>query len=220
MNPTGSLSVTAAELATGDALLRVGGVGFAQLLDNDAPPVLVAEARPPLEDAEGDPIVEILTSAGTLYARDSAPALVRRDNTISGSTILLISRRRSLHARMCEIGVPIVRRTPVRADASATEVTRQEWHTAPLIVVDGYLAASTLRSMWLRGDLSDRDQIVMVATDPDDVNVFARQEMAHARAMILLPYERSTLVDLFHAATTPGGNYSPYLGILTPQAPA
>lgn len=208
--------VAAADLTTGDHLLRLGGIGFAQLRDPDASPVIIADVRPPLDDNNPDQaIVEILTSAGTMYARASAPALIHRDDRVTAHTILLISRRRALHARLSEFGVPIVRRTPVDPDKSVAVVTSTEWLTAPLIVIDGYLARTTLLAMWGRGDLPDRDQIVMVGTDPDDVRVYERQAAARARLLTLLPYDKANLANLFSAAVCADSNRDPYLGILT-----
>lgn len=211
--------LTAADLRTGDLLLRVGGVGFAQLRNPDSTPVIVAEVRPPLDDHHPDEaIVEILTSIGPLYARDNAPVLINRTNTVTDRTILLISRRRSLHARLIEFGVPVARRTPHTADPSAPSVTSAEWRTAPLIVIDAHLAASTLQAMWNRGDLGDRDQIIMVGTDPDEVRAEARQQIARARLFALLPYDKHDLSNLFHAAVQTGDTHDPFLGILTPHA--
>lgn len=220
MRPDGTVTVTTADLTTGDHLLRLGGVGYAQLRDPDAAPVIVAEVRPPLEDNDpDDAIVEILTSAGTMYARATAPALVTRADTVTARTILLISRRRSLHAHLLGFGIPVVRRTPVDPGKTVAAVTPVEWASAPLIVVDGYLSRSTINAMWSRGDLIDRDQIVMVGTDPDDVRLYGRQEAAHARLCALLPYDKASLASLFSAAVQEGTDRAPFPGILTPHSP-
>lgn len=216
------LNIVAADLTTGDRLLRLGGVGFAQFRDPDADPVLVADVRPPLDDDPADAsaeeqIIEILTSTGVLYTRVSAPVLIDRDDVVTAETILLISRRQSLHARLTKLGSPVIRRTPVTA-ASVPAVTEAEWNTAPLIVIDGYLAQATIRSMWARGDLRDRDQIVMVGTDPDDYRLDGRQIAAHARMLSVFPYDEAALRELFQAATRPECPSDPYLGILTPRA--
>ena len=216
---TGASTVAAADLLTGDRLLRLGGVGYAQLRDPDAPPVIVAEVRPPLEDNDpGAAIVEIITSAGTVYARENAPALAVRDDTVTGQTIMLIGRRQMLHARLIEFGVPVVRRTPVDPGKRTAAVTPTEWLTTPLIVVDGYLSRTTITAMWNRGDLPDRDQIVMVGTDPDDCRVYGRQQAAKARLFSLLPYDQASLSSLFRAAVRTDSDHDPYLGILTPHA--
>jgi hypothetical protein len=212
-------SCDASELHTGDHLLRLGGVGYAQLRDTQGTPVIVGEVRPPVEGTTpGEKIVEILTSAGVLYARSDAPALITRDDTVTPGTILLISRRPYLHARLSELGVPVIRRTPVASDTTAQTVTDTEWATAPLIVIDAYLAVATLQRMWSRGDLYDRDQIVMVGTDPDDARVEARSATAHARSFFLIPHDAAQTRDLFVAATDTTKAHDPYLGILTPTA--
>lgn len=219
------ISLSAHDLATGDHLLRLGGVGFAQLRDRTAPPVIVADTRPPLEGAETDShadpstqVLEILTSAGALYARPNAPVLILRRDVVSPATVLLVSRRASLHARLVEFGVPVVRRTPLEATKTVAAVSATEWSTAPLIVIDGYLSRTTIAQMWARGDLPDRDQIIMVGTDPDDVRVYQRKEAANARLLALLPYDKHIIASLFQASTANGADHDPFLGILTPHA--
>ena len=96
-------------------------------------------------------------------------------------------------------------------------MTTTEWLTAPLIVIDGYLSRTTINAMWNRGDLHDRDQIIMVGTDPDDVRVAGRQQAARARLFALLPYDKDDLSNLFRAAVH-SDPADPYLGILTPRA--
>lgn len=216
---TEPVTVESGDLRTGDKLLRLGGVGFAQLRDPGSPPVIVADVRPPLDDTEpDDAIIEILTSAGVMYTRQTAPALAVREDTVTANTVLLISRRQMLHARLTEFGVPVVRRTPLVDSRRTPAVTPTEWLTAPLIVVDGYLSRTTIRNMWARGDLSDRDQIIMVGTDPDDVRVYGRQQAANARMLALLPYDKANLSNLFTAAVRTEHDTDPYLGILTPNA--
>lgn len=219
--PEDGLVVAAADLRTGDRLLRLGGVGYAQLRDPDSPPVLIAEVRPPLEDPAHpqDPaevIVEVVTSTGILYARAAAPALVARDTTVTPGTILLISRRAMLHARLLELGVPVIRRTP-HTPGTMPAVTATEWATAPLIVIDGYLACSTLHQMWRRGDLTPRTETITVGTDPDDPRAEARQQAARTHTFRLLPHDKADLAALFRAATHTDPHPAPYLGILTPH---
>lgn len=207
-----STPATVTDLAAGDRLVNIGGVGFAQFADPAAPPVLVCEVRVPEVPAE---LVQIITSAGTLYSHPDAPVAAHRDDTVRADTVLLIGRRRSLHATLLGFGIPVIRRTPL-ADESKPAVTAAEWQRAPLIVIDGYLAQGTLRNLWLRGDLTDRTQIVMVCDDPDDTRSEARSHVAHARGLAQLPYDRDGLADLFAVATGAGGSRNPYVGILTP----
>lgn len=211
------IEAPARDLRVGDQLLRLGGVGFAQFRDPDATAILVADVRPPEDPHDTEEVVEILTSAGTMYSRANAPALVNRATPPQDATILLISRRRSLHARLTKLGYPVVRRT-VRDGESAPVIDPAEWFAAPLIVIDGYLAQPTLRELVANPALADRDQIVMVGDDPDDARVFARQSVARARALFVLPYDESGLRDLFQAAISPDMDSSPYFGILT-EAP-
>lgn len=215
---TCAINGTVTDLATGDRLLYLAGVGFAELADPDAPPVLVADVRP-AADMDTDQLCEVVTSIGTLYAAATDPARATRDDTVTIGTVLLISRRAALHATLTALGTPVVHRTPVEPGTSTTKVTADEWHRAPLIVIDGYLAASTLRTMWSRGDLSDRDQIVMVCTDPDDPRAETRLTAAHARHLLILPHDEPVLRSLFAAATNPhSGERHPFPGILTPRA--
>lgn len=199
------------DLATGDRLLSIGGVGFAQLRDPAAPPVLVCDVRP----APDDTITEITTSSGVYYTHSDAPISALRDDTVRTDTVLLISRRQMLHATLLGYGVPVIRRTPVEAGA-VPAVTADEWRRAPLIVIDGYLAQQTLRDMWLRGDLPDRPQIVMVGTDPDDIRLEGRQQTARARMLALLPYDATGLADLFSTATGRGISNSTHFAALAP----
>jgi hypothetical protein len=216
---TEPITLTANDLTTGDKLLRLGGVGYAQLRDPDSPPVIVSDVRPPLDDHDPDEaIIEIITSAGVMYARQNAPALAIREDAVTAHTILLISRRQMLHARLTEFGVPVIRRTPLTDSRRIPAVTPTEWLTAPLIVIDGYLSRTTIQNMWNRGDLHDRDQIIMVGTDPDDVRVYGRQQAANARMLALLPYDKANLSALFNAAVHTETDTDPYLGILTPKA--
>jgi hypothetical protein len=181
----------AADLRTGDRLLALGGVRFA------GPPVLVADVRPCAQDT-----VQVDTSSGVFRTAASAPAAaVRQDRLVAGG-VLLISRRHSLHARLlADAAVPIVRRTPVQDGRSVPAVNADEWAQASLLVIDGYLAQSTLQRMRSRGDLPGRAQIVMVGTDPDDPSVYPRRALVGAGALAILPYDRAPLVALLRAAS-------------------
>jgi hypothetical protein len=216
-----TINATVTDLTAGDRLINIGGVGFAQFRDRSAPPVLVCDVRPPHDDAApGQEIAEIITSSGVHYAHADAPVTVLRDDAIRPDTILLISRRQSLHAALLAFGVPVIRRTPVEAGKKTPSVTADEWMRAPLIVIDGYLAQQTLRAMWQRGDLIDRDQIIMVGNDPDDTRVYDRRAAANARALAILPYDGAGVADMFRAATGTSEDANPYLGILTPVTPS
>lgn len=211
---TDGFNGTVADLATGDRLLHLGGVGFAQLIDPDADPVLVGDVHPAPDDKA---LSQVVTSAGTIYAyRDTEAGAIRSD-VVTASTILLISRRHMLGAALTTLGTPIVRRTPVDPGTNTPAVTGQEFASAPLVVIDAYLSKTTLRSMWMRGDLSDRDQIVMVGTDPDDPRAFDRQATARARTLMLLPHDEALLRSLFRTATNTatGGDRAPFPGVLT-----
>ena len=87
-----------------------------------------------------------------------------------------------------------------------------------MVVIDAYLSKTTLRSMWMRGDLTDRDQIIMVGTDPDDPRATERQIVAHARTLMVLPHDEGLLRSLFKTATGTAapGDRNPFAGILTP----
>lgn len=215
---TQDITGTVADLTVGDRLLHLGGVGFAQLVDPAADPVLVADVRRTTPDTPStdDAVAEVVTSVGTLYTHLDTEARALRDDTVTKATILLISRRRMLHATLTELGTPVVRRTPVDPGATCPAVTEQEWGAAPLIVIDAYLARTTLHRMWNRGDLTDRDQIVMVGTDPDDPRAFERRADARARTLIVLPHDEDVLRSLFRAATGGPGDRQPFTGILTP----
>lgn len=192
----------AADLCTGDHLLRLGDTSYPQRLNPDTDPVIVAAVRPPEQTtAPGEGLVEVVTSTGLVFTTPNTPAQATRPTEVTTQTILLISRRASLHAQICAWGRPIIRRTPLTVDETAFPVTLDEWVLAPLIVIDGFLAPSTLGSMWRRGDLAPRDQILLLCTDPDDPHADLRLHAARANAMAVLPYDRDTVVDCFKTAT-------------------
>jgi hypothetical protein len=207
---------TVADLATGDALLNLAGIGFAQMANPDAPPVLVADTRP-VADAPGHQMVEIVTSTGSLYAADTDPVRVTRDDTVTDATVLLISRRAALHSTLTALGTPVIRRTPVEPGQSTPAVTDREWRTAPLIVIDAYLAPSTLHTLSARSGLTAREQTVLVCDDPDSARAEARLGPARARHMLTLPYDREVLRSLFVSATDwSSDQWRPFPGILAP----
>lgn len=197
--PPAATTTTADGLASGDRLLRLGDITYAQAHDPHAPPVLVCGAGP--AGAPRDPDTwRVITSAGVLYTHRRAPATVVHESTVDDATVLLVSRRRSLHAALLALGAPLVRRAPLTPDPGVPAVTPAEWHTAALVVVDGHLAQRTLLGLWGRGDLGERTGIVMVGTDPDDTRIQARSRLARARLLAVLPSDRALLAALFAAA--------------------
>jgi hypothetical protein len=187
---TSAAECLAADLRTGDRLLALAGVEFA------GPAVLVADVRPCDDD-----MVRIDTSSGVFRTAAAAPAQAAGQDQQGVGGVLLISRRHSLHARLlADAGVPILRRTPLQDGRTVPAVTGQEWSQASLLVIDGYLAHSTLQRMRARPDLADRGSLVMVGTDPDDPSVYARRAVVGAGALAILPYDRAPLVTLLHAA--------------------
>lgn len=190
--------LTVADLATGDCLLQLGDVAYPQVLDPEQPPVVVAATRPP-EDPVGD-LIEIVTSTGHVFAPADTPALVLRGYEVTPTSILLVSRRASLHAALCERGFPIQRRTPVTFDTTANPVTAEEWDRAALIVIDGYLLGESVLALWQRGDLTQRPGIMLLCTDPDDARTDALTAAARASTTVVLPYDTNRLFHIFRAA--------------------
>lgn len=216
------LSGTVADLLPGDRLHSLNGVGFGLPQNAEQSPVLVADVRPAA--VEGVTLAdssEILTSIGPLLAPPNAPTLVERDNRVTANTVLLISRRQSLHATLLTLGIPVLRRAPLSDGPTTTTVTPQEWASAGLIVIDGYLALSTIRSLIARAGITARSQVIMVCTDPDDATVYTRQQAARASTVAVLPHESVGLQDLFRAAVGAEQSNSPWFGILldNPAAP-
>ena len=113
----GDFTATVADLSTGDRLLHLGGVGFAQLFDPVADPVLIGDVHPAPDDSA---LCQVITSAGTLYAYRDTEARAVRNDEVTAHTVLLISRRHSLGAALSALGTPIVRRTPVDPDLEST----------------------------------------------------------------------------------------------------
>lgn len=199
--PSGSTAptpLTVGDLATGDCLLQLGDLMYPQALDPEERPVVVAAIRPP-EQPVGD-LIEIVTSTGRCYAPADTPAMVHRGYEVTPESILLISRRASLHSALCERGFPIQRRTPVTFDTTANPVTADEWDTAALVVIDGYLLGESILALWQRGDLDTRPGIVLLCTDPDDARTDTLALVARAAATMVLPYDTDRLFSVFRAA--------------------
>ena len=199
-----AVEVTAATLEISDCLLRLGDVHYPRAYDAAQPPVVVACARPPespTADAASAPdLIEVVTSGGSYYTTRATPAWVQRTPTVTDTTILLISRRSSLHSVLCAQGFQIQRRTPVTFDNTAHPVTVDEWSAASLVVIDGFLLGDTIISMWQRGDLTVRPGIVLLCTDPDDARTDTLALIAHASATVVLPYDTQHLFSMFRAA--------------------
>lgn len=201
MTPGGAATptpLTVADLATGDCLLQLGDVIYPEVLDPDQPPVVVAATRPP-EEPVGD-LIEVVTSTGHCFAPATTPALVRRGYEVTSDSILLISRRAGLHATLCEQGFPIQRRTPVTFDETANPVTAEEWDTAALVVIDGYLLGESIVALWQRGDLDVRPGILLLCTNPDDARTDTLAILSRAAATVVLPYDTARLFSIFRAA--------------------
>ena len=125
----GDFTATVADLATGDRLMHLGGVGFGQLFDSDADPVLVADVHPAPEDTT---LAQVITSAGTLYAYRDTEARAVRSNEVTARTVLLISRRHMLCAALTALGTPVVRRTPVDPGPDHASRDRAGVHERPV----------------------------------------------------------------------------------------
>lgn len=208
IKPVRPLALTVADLMTSDCLLQVGDIVYPRVLDPDAPPVVVADTRPP-KGGSGDidattgvgDLVEVVTSTGRFYAPSTTPALIQRTHHVDDTTTLLISRRASLHAALCGQGFTIQRRTPVTFDNTAHPVTAQEWTDAALVIIDGYLLGESVAALWRRGDLIPRPGVALLCTDPDDPRTDAMAHLAQASTTVVLPYDGMRLVSLMSAAT-------------------
>ena len=192
------LLVLVRHLQTGDQLLRLGDATYPQHDDPCAPPVLLCEIET-LTDEPGKPHI-VHTSAGSTRLDRTARATVLRDNTVNATTVLLISRRRALHRSLLALGVPVILRNPLEASSRTAAVTAEEWNTAPLVAIDGYLSGTTLRTFEARNDIQGRPRTIMVGTDPDDASVYTRARITGTQIVAILPYDNDDLTNLFRTA--------------------
>ncbi|MCW2527808.1 MAG: hypothetical protein JWM76_2668 [Pseudonocardiales bacterium] len=207
--PHGLRSLTADALRPGDRLLSLAGVAYPQQFDDDAEPTLVCRSRPVFDSPyQQEPVAEVITSHGTIYTDPESPAVAIRDVVITARTVLLISRRMSLHAELLGLGVPLIRRTPLADSGFVRAVDAEDWFSAPLVVLDGNLPTGALDALRNRSDLAPRDGMLMVGDDPDDYRLEGRARIARTSTVAVLPWDRDALKTTFQQATgraTSGG---------------
>lgn len=166
------------DLRPGDILHSLDGIGFAAPRPSS---MTVVTAAPVV----GETTAHVYTSHTIFTVDPGAEVTYTRVDT---TPIILVGRRASLHARLLGSGVPMIRRTPLTADDDAPAVTAQEWSAAECILIDGFLAQTTLRAMWERDEIApEGKRIVVVGDDLDDARIFGRARAARARGLAILP---------------------------------
>lgn len=204
------VSGSADDLLPGDVLHRLSGVTFAAANDTDAPPVLIVGVEP---TPRGNGRV-LTTSMGQMNVHREASVTAVRDDRVRPGAVLLISRRPGLHGRLCALGVPVVRRSTNPDDTSAAAVTARDWTSAPLVVIDAFLSPSTLNALVTRPGFTQRPGTVMVCTEPDQIDLDARQHLAGAAGVLVLPHDEDTLQALFNVACRTGRSRDVFPAIL------
>lgn len=191
------VSGTPDDLRPGDSLRRLGAVSFAVTRDRHADPVLVADVSTGRRAHER----VITTSAGTMYVDASTTLSADRDLRVRPEAALLVSRRPALHAALLTLGVPVVRRSTVAEDVSASQIDAPDWQGAPLVVVDAYLSPGSLSALFGRPGFTRTSGVVVVGLQEDPVDISVRDQIVRGCPALLLPRDTGTVRSLLTVAT-------------------